>query len=145
MSAHSIGLLGMLSLCRLYLCARQLPALTTHCRAPKLSMYMKTAPAACQDKAREVGTSLSVAPSLDEYVGGAGLELGLAGQHQRVNAALAVSLAAAWEAKYVQVCLLSPYSAWHCLYSSAAHSWVSMEGAFRPACHIAQDGSHQRH
>ena len=59
---------------------------------------------ACQNKAREVGTSLSVAPSLEEYVGGAGLDLGLAGQHQRVNAALAVSLAAAWEAKHAQVC-----------------------------------------
>ncbi len=58
---------------------------------------------ACQDKAREVGTSLSVAPSLEEYVGGAELDLGLAGQHQRVNAALAVSLAAAWEAKHAQV------------------------------------------
>jgi len=58
-----------------------------------------------QDKAREVGTSLTVAPPLDEYLGGADLDLGLAGQHQRVNAALAVTLAAAWEARYAQVCL----------------------------------------
>ena len=58
---------------------------------------------ACQDKARELGTSLSIAPSLEEYVGGADLDLGLAGQHQRVNAALAVTLAAAWEAKHAQV------------------------------------------
>ena len=60
-------------------------------------------PCSSQDKAREVGTSLTVAPPLEEYVGGAGLDLGLAGQHQRINAALAVTLAAAWEARHAQV------------------------------------------
>ena len=42
-------------------------------------------------------------PGLDEYLGGANIDLGLAGQHQRINAALAVSLAAAWEARRAQV------------------------------------------
>lgn len=50
-----------------------------------------------------MGTSLSVVPGLDEYLGGANVDLGLAGQHQRINAALAVSLAAAWEARRAQV------------------------------------------
>ena len=50
-----------------------------------------------------MGTSLSVVPGLDEYLGGASVDLGLAGQHQRINAALAVSLAAAWEARRAQV------------------------------------------
>ena len=65
-----------------------------------------------QDKAREVGTSLSVAPPLEEYVGGADLDLGLAGQHQRINAALAVTLAAAWEARHAQVMSAAKTMAW---------------------------------
>ena len=65
-----------------------------------------------QDKAREVGTSLSVAPPLEEYAGGADLDLGLAGQHQRINAALAVTLAAAWEARHAQVLSAAMTLAW---------------------------------
>lgn len=54
---------------------------------------------AVQAKAKSVGAPLTVVPSLEEYEGGADLELGLAGQHQRSNAALAICLAAAWEAE----------------------------------------------
>ena len=60
-----------------------------------------------------MGTSLSVVPGLDEYLGGANVDLGLAGQHQRINAALAVSLAAAWEARRAQVGPSQP--GWHVL------------------------------
>ena len=68
-----------------------------------------------------MGTSLSVVPGLDEYVGGANADLGLAGQHQRINAALAVSLAAAWEARHAQVGCAhmahcnAPRPGWHVL------------------------------
>ncbi|EIE20887.1 putative folylpolyglutamate synthetase [Coccomyxa subellipsoidea C-169] len=55
--------------------------------------------AVIEAKAKSVGAPLTVVPSLEEYEGGAVLELGLAGQHQRSNAALAISLAAAWEAQ----------------------------------------------
>lgn len=59
--------------------------------------------AAMQAKAKEVGAPLTLVPDLEQYEGGAGLRLGLAGAHQRINAALAVALAAAWEARHVQV------------------------------------------
>ena len=55
-----------------------------------------------QARAEEVGAPLTVVPALDVYEGGASLPLGLAGAHQRVNAALAVALAAAWEAQHAQ-------------------------------------------
>ncbi|BDA42444.1 Folylpolyglutamate synthase [Coccomyxa sp. Obi] len=55
--------------------------------------------AVIEAKAKSVGAPLMVVPSLEEYEGGADLELGLAGQHQRSNAALAICLAAAWEAE----------------------------------------------
>lgn len=55
-----------------------------------------------QAKAKSVGAPLTVVPSLEEFEGGAELELGLAGQHQRSNAALAISLAAAWEAQWAR-------------------------------------------
>ena len=57
---------------------------------------------AVQARAEEVGAPLTVVPSLERYEGGADLPLGLAGAHQRVNAALAISLAAAWEAQHAQ-------------------------------------------
>ena len=66
-----------------------------------------------------MGTSLSVVPGLDEYLGGANIDLGLAGQHQRINAALAVSLAAAWEARRAQV---GPAHGAHC---TARQPWMA--------------------
>jgi folylpolyglutamate synthase len=55
-----------------------------------------------QDVAKKVGTSLQLSRPLEDYEmeDGAALQLGLAGAHQRVNASLAVALAAAWEAAY---------------------------------------------
>ncbi|KAK9909332.1 hypothetical protein WJX75_000680 [Coccomyxa subellipsoidea] len=58
--------------------------------------------AVIEAKAKSVGAPLTVVPSLEEFEGGAELELGLAGQHQRSNAALAISLAAAWEAQWAR-------------------------------------------
>jgi len=56
-----------------------------------------------QAKAKRVGAPLTVVPDLEQYEGGATLELGLAGQHQRSNAALAIRLAAAWEAQRARI------------------------------------------
>ncbi len=53
-----------------------------------------------QARAAQVGAPLTMVPDLAAYEGGAGARLGLAGAHQRVNAALAVALAGAWEARY---------------------------------------------
>ena len=49
-----------------------------------------------------MGVPLQVAKPLDSYVdpwGAPVVVLGLAGQHQRINAALAVALASSWEAR----------------------------------------------
>eukprot|EP00877_Chromochloris_zofingiensis_P004091 jgi/Chrzof1/13683/Cz08g08020.t1 len=48
--------------------------------------------------AGEVGTSLTVPPSLGTYSSSTPQRVGLAGRHQELNASLAVALAAAWEA-----------------------------------------------
>jgi folylpolyglutamate synthase len=58
-----------------------------------------------------VGAPLTVVPELGAYEGGASLALGLAGAHQRVNAALAVALAAAWEAQHAQHARASGHAA----------------------------------
>jgi len=54
-----------------------------------------------QEKAAAVGAPLGLAPALAEYEAGDAppVRIGLAGEHQRGNAALAVALAAAWEAR----------------------------------------------
>lgn len=54
-----------------------------------------------QAKAAAAGAPLSLVPPLEEYEGSGAprVQLGLAGRHQRGNAALAVALAAAWEAR----------------------------------------------
>ncbi len=54
-----------------------------------------------QEKAAAVGAPLGLAPALAEYEAGGAppVRVGLAGEHQRGNAALAVALAAAWEAR----------------------------------------------
>lgn len=50
--------------------------------------------------AGEKGVDLAVVPPLSAYKGAQGIELGLAGAHQVENAALAVRLAAVWEASH---------------------------------------------
>ena len=54
-----------------------------------------------QAKAAAAGAPLSLVPPLEEFEGSGAphVQLGLAGRHQRGNAALAVALAAAWEAR----------------------------------------------
>ena len=56
-----------------------------------------------QEKANAVGTPLREAPPLESFTDSAGTAsevlLGLAGEHQRVNAALAIALASTWEAR----------------------------------------------
>ena len=69
------------------------------------TVQREDAAAALQEVADRVGAPLAGVKPLNEYglvgrkdkVGGEGLEIGLAGEHQRENAALAVALAAAWE------------------------------------------------
>ena len=66
---------------------------------PTLPEPMQGSVLARQTRAAQVGAPLTLVPDLAAYEGGAGLKLGLAGAHQRVNAALAVALAGAWEAR----------------------------------------------
>lgn len=49
-----------------------------------------------QERAEEIGCSLSVCPDLDEYESEGSLRLGLAGHHQRSNASLALQLSHTW-------------------------------------------------
>ena len=56
-----------------------------------------------QVKADAMGVPLTIAPPLDSYTqpdSSPVTALGLAGDHQRVNAALAIALAHVWESKY---------------------------------------------
>lgn len=53
--------------------------------------------AALRDKAVAVGTPLAVVRPWGAYNGAEAVALGLAGEHQKLNAALAVALAATWE------------------------------------------------
>ena len=50
-------------------------------------------------RAGEVGAPLAVSREIDSYVGGASVEVGLAGPHQRQNAGLAVALCREWANK----------------------------------------------
>jgi folylpolyglutamate synthase len=54
---------------------------------------------ALRQKAEQAGTPLAVVRPWEGYWGAEGLELGLAGEHQKLNAALAVALAGAWEGR----------------------------------------------
>jgi folylpolyglutamate synthase len=56
--------------------------------------------AVIQECADTAGAPLAVPPPLSSYTpeGGAPLRLGIAGEHQQLNASLAIQLAAAWEA-----------------------------------------------
>uniref|UniRef100_A0A8C1ETB4 Folylpolyglutamate synthase n=1 Tax=Cyprinus carpio carpio TaxID=630221 RepID=A0A8C1ETB4_CYPCA len=49
-----------------------------------------------QERAEEIGCSLSVCPDLEEYESEGSLRLGLAGHHQRRNASLALQLSHTW-------------------------------------------------
>uniref|UniRef100_A0A673NKA1 Folylpolyglutamate synthase n=1 Tax=Sinocyclocheilus rhinocerous TaxID=307959 RepID=A0A673NKA1_9TELE len=49
-----------------------------------------------QERAEEIGCSLSVCPDLEEYESEGSLSLGLAGHHQRSNASLALQLSHTW-------------------------------------------------
>uniref|UniRef100_A0A8C2AGG0 Folylpolyglutamate synthase n=1 Tax=Cyprinus carpio TaxID=7962 RepID=A0A8C2AGG0_CYPCA len=49
-----------------------------------------------QERAEEIGCSLSVCPDLEEYESEGSLSLGLAGHHQRRNASLALQLSHTW-------------------------------------------------
>ncbi|KAK9817171.1 hypothetical protein WJX72_010631 [[Myrmecia] bisecta] len=53
--------------------------------------------AVLQAQARQAGLPLSSASPLEAWAGGTGVQVGLAGEHQRANAGLAVALAASWE------------------------------------------------
>eukprot|EP00887_Chlorella_sp_A99_P007527 scaffold2.g7527.t1 len=54
--------------------------------------------AALRAKAEQVGAPLAVVRPWESYANASSLRLGLAGEHQKVNAALALALVAAWEA-----------------------------------------------
>lgn len=58
----------------------------------------KEAMEALQLKAAEVGTPLTVVRPWENYANAVGVRLGLAGEHQKTNAALALALVGAWEA-----------------------------------------------
>lgn len=53
---------------------------------------------ALRERAAAVGAPLAVTRPWEAYAGAASTALGLAGEHQKVNAALALALAGAWEA-----------------------------------------------
>ncbi len=69
--------------------------------APALTVPQREdARATLEAVAVEKGVDLAIVPPLSAYEGGQGVELGLAGAHQVENAALAVRLAAVWEARH---------------------------------------------
>ncbi|XP_056302637.1 folylpolyglutamate synthase, mitochondrial [Danio aesculapii] len=76
-----------------------------------------------QERAEEVGCSLSVCPDLDEYESEGSLSLGLAGQHQRSNASLALQLSHTWLQRHVLTGPASPVE----------FSGVSSAPAFQPS------------
>nr|AAH58343.1 Folylpolyglutamate synthase [Danio rerio] len=76
-----------------------------------------------QERAEEVGCSLSVCPDLDEYESEGSLSLGLAGQHQRSNASLALQLSHTWLQRHVLTDPASPVE----------FSGVSSAPAFQPS------------
>uniref|UniRef100_A0A3B3QEZ6 Folylpolyglutamate synthase n=1 Tax=Paramormyrops kingsleyae TaxID=1676925 RepID=A0A3B3QEZ6_9TELE len=65
--------------------------------------------AVLQDRAMEIGCSLSMCPDLEEYQPEVGpLRLGLAGRHQRSNASLALQLSRCWLQQRCQTGHLQP-------------------------------------
>ncbi|KAF4098879.1 folylpolyglutamate synthase, mitochondrial [Onychostoma macrolepis] len=77
-----------------------------------------------QERAEEIGCSLSVCPDLEEYQGEGSLRLGLAGHHQRSNASLALQLSHTWLQRHF---LTDPAS------SPVEFSGVSPAPAFQPS------------
>ncbi|ROJ30623.1 Folylpolyglutamate synthase, mitochondrial [Anabarilius grahami] len=77
-----------------------------------------------QERAEEIGCSLSVCPDLDEYESEGSLQLGLAGHHQRSNASLALQLSQTWLQRHF---LTDPAS------SLVEFSGVSPAPAFQPS------------
>ncbi|XP_048021658.1 folylpolyglutamate synthase, mitochondrial [Megalobrama amblycephala] len=77
-----------------------------------------------QERAEEIGCSLSVCPDLDEYECEGSLRLGLAGHHQRSNASLALQLSQTWLQRHF---LTDPAS------SLVEFSGVSPAPAFQPS------------
>ncbi|XP_057217162.1 folylpolyglutamate synthase, mitochondrial [Triplophysa rosa] len=77
-----------------------------------------------QERAEEIGCSLSVCPDLDEYESEGSLTLGLAGHHQRSNASLALQLSHAWLHRHF---LTDP------ALSSVEFSGVNPAPAFQPS------------
>ncbi|XP_052391899.1 folylpolyglutamate synthase, mitochondrial isoform X2 [Carassius gibelio] len=78
-----------------------------------------------QERAEEIGCSLSVCPDLEEYQSEASLRLGLAGHHQRSNASLALQLSHTWLQRHF---LTDPVSS-----SPVEFSGVSPAQAFHPS------------
>ncbi|XP_051537101.1 folylpolyglutamate synthase, mitochondrial-like isoform X2 [Myxocyprinus asiaticus] len=78
-----------------------------------------------QERAEEIGCSLSVCPDLDEYESEGSLRLGLAGHHQRSNASLALQLSHTWLQRHF---LTDPV-----LSSPVEFSGVNPAQAFRPS------------
>ncbi|XP_059381867.1 folylpolyglutamate synthase, mitochondrial isoform X2 [Carassius carassius] len=78
-----------------------------------------------QERAEEIGCSLSVCPDLEEYQSEGSLRLGLAGHHQRSNASLALQLSHTWLQRHF---LPDPVSS-----SSVEFNGVSPAQAFQPS------------
>ncbi|XP_067279608.1 folylpolyglutamate synthase, mitochondrial [Pseudorasbora parva] len=78
-----------------------------------------------QERAEEIGCSLSVCPDLDEYESSGSLRLGLAGHHQRSNASLALQLSHTWLQRHF---LTDPVSS-----SLVEFSGVSPAPVFQPS------------
>lgn len=77
-----------------------------------------------QERAEEIGCSLSVCPDLDEYESEGSITLGLAGHHQRSNASLALQLSHAWLHRHI---LTDP------ALSAVEFSGVNPAPAFQPS------------
>uniref|UniRef100_A0A671R944 Folylpolyglutamate synthase n=1 Tax=Sinocyclocheilus anshuiensis TaxID=1608454 RepID=A0A671R944_9TELE len=73
-----------------------------------------------QERAEEIGCSLSVCPDLEKYQSEGSLRLGLAGHHQRSNASLALQLSHTWLQR-------------HFLTGALEFSGVSPAPAFQPS------------
>uniref|UniRef100_A0A8C2Q2A1 Folylpolyglutamate synthase n=1 Tax=Cyprinus carpio TaxID=7962 RepID=A0A8C2Q2A1_CYPCA len=78
-----------------------------------------------QERAEEIGCSLSVCPDLEEYESEGSLSLGLAGHHQRRNASLALQLSHTWLQRHF---LTDPASS-----SPVEFSGVSPAPVFQPS------------
>ncbi|KTG01824.1 hypothetical protein cypCar_00034055 [Cyprinus carpio] len=78
-----------------------------------------------QERAEEIGCSLSVCPDLEEYESEGSLRLGLAGHHQRRNASLALQLSHTWLQRHF---LTDPASS-----SPVEFSGVSPAPVFQPS------------